>query len=95
MQGQAVRIPTGDAALSAIDTGTTLIGGPSSAVNAIYGAIDGAQPLGGQMEGFWAFREYSQIARSYSRLTVNCSCVRSVRHRGRHCDGVRRQALAH
>ncbi|KAI0780262.1 aspartic peptidase domain-containing protein [Fomes fomentarius] len=55
VQGKSVSIPTGDDALSAIDTGTTLIGGPSDAVNAIYGAIDGAQPLGGSMEGFWAF----------------------------------------
>ncbi len=57
VQGKSVSIPTGDDALSAIDTGTTLIGGPSSAVTAIYGAIDGAQPLGGSMQGFWAFRK--------------------------------------
>ncbi|KAI0743974.1 aspartic peptidase domain-containing protein [Daedaleopsis nitida] len=53
-QGQSIAIPTGNSALSAIDTGTTLIGGPSSAVSAFYKAI-GAQPLDGQMEGFWAF----------------------------------------
>ena len=57
VQGQSVSVPTGDAALAAIDTGTTLIGGPSDAVKAIYSAIPGAQNLTGQMEGFWAFRE--------------------------------------
>ena len=57
VQGKSVSVPTGSAAASAIDTGTTLIGAPSAAVTAIFGAIDGAQPLGGQLEGFWAFRE--------------------------------------
>ncbi|KAI1795502.1 acid protease [Ganoderma leucocontextum] len=55
VQGKSVSVPTGSAAASAIDTGTTLIGGPSGAVTAIYNAIDGAQPLGGQLQGFWAF----------------------------------------
>ncbi|KAM5531636.1 hypothetical protein V8D89_014688 [Ganoderma adspersum] len=55
VQGKSVSVPTGSAAASAIDTGTTLIGAPSAAVTAIFGAIDGAQPLSGQLEGFWAF----------------------------------------
>ena len=58
VNGQNVQIPTGDAALSAIDTGTTLIGGPTDGVRAIYEAIPDAQALSGQMEGFFAFRAY-------------------------------------
>ncbi|KAH9858906.1 aspartic peptidase domain-containing protein [Lenzites betulinus] len=54
VQGKSVTIPSGDAALSAIDTGTTLIGGPTSAVNAIYNAIPGAIPVP-SMQGFWQF----------------------------------------
>ena len=57
VQGQSVSIPTGQSALSAIDTGTTLIGGPSDAVQAIWDAVPGHQALTGQMEGFFAFRE--------------------------------------
>lgn len=56
VNGQSVTIPTGDAALSAIDTGTTLIGGPTDGVQAIYQAIPNSQALAGQMEGFFAFR---------------------------------------
>ncbi|PIL36061.1 transporter [Ganoderma sinense ZZ0214-1] len=55
VQGKSVSVPTGSAAASAIDTGTTLIGAPSDAVTAIFNAIDGAQPLSGQLQGFWAF----------------------------------------
>ncbi|KAI0823420.1 acid protease [Trametes gibbosa] len=54
VQGKSVSIPSGDAALSAIDTGTTLIGGPTSAVTAIYNAIPGAIPVP-SMQGFWQF----------------------------------------
>ncbi|KAJ8486927.1 hypothetical protein ONZ51_g4529 [Trametes cubensis] len=43
-----------DAALSAIDTGTTLIGGPSDAVRAIYEAIPGSAEVS-SMQGFYAF----------------------------------------
>ncbi|KAH9892731.1 acid protease [Cubamyces lactineus] len=54
VQGQTVSIPTGDAALSAIDTGTTLIGGPSDAVRAIYEAIPGSAEVP-SMQGFFSY----------------------------------------
>jgi cathepsin D len=43
VQGKAISITTGDAAVAAIDTGTTLLGGPSADVQAIYAAIPGSQ----------------------------------------------------
>ncbi|KAH9839095.1 acid protease [Rhodofomes roseus] len=43
------------AANAAIDTGTTLIGGPSDAVAAIYDQIEGAEALTGQYSGYYAF----------------------------------------
>ncbi|KAI9067338.1 acid protease [Trametes sanguinea] len=54
VQGKTVSIPTGDAALSAIDTGTTLVGGPSDAVKAIYDAIPGSNPVP-SMSGFFQY----------------------------------------
>ncbi|KAI0645865.1 aspartic peptidase domain-containing protein [Trametes meyenii] len=54
VQGNSVNIPTGSAALSAIDTGTTLVGGPSDAVKTIYDAIPGSQPVP-SMQGFFQF----------------------------------------
>ncbi len=57
VNGNSVNIGSGNTA--AIDTGTTLIGAPTAAVNAIWGAVSGAQALSGNMTGFWAFRTYT------------------------------------
>ena len=53
-QGQNIAITPGASALSSIDSGSTLIGGPTDAVRAIYSAIPGAQDIRGG--GFFAFR---------------------------------------
>lgn len=57
VNGNTVNTGTGNSA--AIDTGTTLIGAPTAAVNAIWGAVNGAVPLSGNMSGFYTFRMYS------------------------------------
>jgi cathepsin D len=54
VQGNTVSIPSGSVA-AAIDTGTTLIGGPKAVVDAIYAAVPGAKALTGQLEGFYGF----------------------------------------
>jgi len=55
VQGRKVQITAGPTALSAIDTGTTLIGGPSDDVKAIWASIPDAQEIGQEMPGFFAF----------------------------------------
>ncbi|KAJ7782498.1 acid protease [Mycena maculata] len=55
VQGSAITVPTGDSALAAIDTGTTLIGGPSDAVAAIWAAVPGSTIVGDSMPGFYEF----------------------------------------
>ncbi|EKM54825.1 uncharacterized protein PHACADRAFT_258950 [Phanerochaete carnosa HHB-10118-sp] len=55
VNGQSVSISTGAAAVSAIDTGTTLIGGPSDGVQAVWQAVPNSQALSGDMEGFFSF----------------------------------------
>jgi hypothetical protein len=42
--------------IAAIDTGTTLIGGPSAAVAAIYSQISGSLQLTGSLAGLYGFR---------------------------------------
>ncbi|GJE90021.1 A1 family peptidase [Phanerochaete sordida] len=66
VNGQSVSISTGTAALSAIDTGTTLIGGPTDGVQAVYQAIPNSQALSGQMEGFFAFPCSTSVSVSLS-----------------------------
>jgi len=50
------KIPvTSSTALSAIDTGTTLIGGPTADVAALWATVPGSAQMTGQMAGFYSF----------------------------------------
>ncbi|KAI0275626.1 aspartic peptidase domain-containing protein [Russula aff. rugulosa BPL654] len=60
VNGNTVNTGTGNSA--AIDTGTTLIGAPTAAVNAIWGAVNGAVPLSGNMSGFYTFPCNTQLS---------------------------------
>ncbi|KAF8629234.1 hypothetical protein AX17_005814 [Amanita inopinata Kibby_2008] len=65
VQGNHIPISQGSSAIAAIDTGTTLIGGPSADVKAIYDAIPNSQPLENS-GGLYAFPCDSQVAVSLS-----------------------------
>ena len=93
VQGNPVTIPTGDAALSAIDTGTTLIGGPSDAVRAIYEAIPGSAEVS-SMQGFYAFREHP-ISIRVSVAVIYSVTLRSLFYRRASIFGLRWQVMAH
>jgi len=58
VESQAVSITsaTGNAPQAAIDTGTTLIGVPSSTASAVYAQISGSRPL--PLEGYEGYFEY-------------------------------------
>jgi hypothetical protein len=56
VNGKSVNIPGGASAVAAIDTGTSLIGAPTAAVQAIWGAVPGSVPLSGEQAGYFAFR---------------------------------------
>ncbi|KAF9461540.1 aspartic peptidase A1 [Collybia nuda] len=55
VQGTSVALPSGSEAYSAIDTGTTLVGGPSEYMNALYSLIPGASPGSGNFEGYYTY----------------------------------------
>jgi len=55
VQGQSIRITTGDAAPAAIDTGANFIGGPTADVNAIWAAVPGSAAVNNT--GFYSFRK--------------------------------------
>ncbi|KAI6126192.1 hypothetical protein EDD16DRAFT_1516966, partial [Pisolithus croceorrhizus] len=50
-----VALPTGSSAYAAIDTGTTLVGGPSSAIQNIFAQIPGSQPGTGSWAGYYSY----------------------------------------
>ncbi|EDR12034.1 aspartic peptidase A1 [Laccaria bicolor S238N-H82] len=54
VQGRSVQITTGNAAPVVIDTGTTVIGGPTADVNAIWAAVPGSAPFV-SYPGFFTF----------------------------------------
>ncbi|KAF8176802.1 aspartyl protease [Pholiota molesta] len=64
IDSQTVQISTGNAALSAIDTGTTLIGGPTADVAAIKAAVNGTDSQ--SHAGFFNFPCTSQLQVSLS-----------------------------
>lgn len=61
-QGSSIPVPTGLDAQAAIDTGTTLIGGPADAVAEIYANIPGAEQGTGDMEGYYLYPCSTNVA---------------------------------
>jgi len=56
VNGQSVNLPgTAQSSYSAIDTGTTLIGGPSEVIKAIFADIPGSAPGTGDYEGYYTY----------------------------------------
>ena len=54
--GTSVQVPSGEAAYSAIDTGTTLIGGPAQYIAGIYQQIPGAALGTGSFKNYYTYR---------------------------------------
>ncbi|KAH9893556.1 aspartic peptidase domain-containing protein [Cubamyces lactineus] len=55
VNGASVSVGSGSAAYAAIDTGTTLVGGPQDVISALYAEIPGSQALSGQNAGYWTY----------------------------------------
>lgn len=55
VQGKSIPLSSGVGSYAAIDTGTTLVAGPSDAIQAIYAQIPGSVPGSGQWEGFYSY----------------------------------------
>ena len=56
MQGTSVSLPSGSGSYAAIDTGTTLIGGPSEYVAEIFAQIPGSTAGTGNFESYYTYR---------------------------------------
>jgi len=64
--GKSVTLSTGNAALAAIDTGTTLIGGPSADVSNFWATVPGSQALTGQNAGYYSFPCSTKLGTTFS-----------------------------
>jgi cathepsin D len=56
VQGNSVDVGSGKSAYAAIDTGTTLIGGPSTEIAQMYAQIPGATAATGNYQGYYEYR---------------------------------------
>lgn len=56
MQGNTITLPQGQGAFAAIDTGTTLIGGPSQYIAEIFAQIPGSQAGSGNFQNYYTYR---------------------------------------
>ncbi|KAF8892127.1 aspartic peptidase domain-containing protein [Infundibulicybe gibba] len=55
VQGNVMTMPPGPSSFAAIDTGTTLIGGPPSAIANVYAQIPGSEPGSDDFDGFYTY----------------------------------------
>lgn len=49
------------ASLAAIDTGTTLVGGPAAIIQQMYSTIPGSVPGTGNYDGYYTYRMYGEL----------------------------------
>lgn len=59
VQGSEVTLPSGSSSYSAIDTGTTLVGGPSDLIADLFAQIPDSEAGTGDYEGYYIYRTYS------------------------------------
>ncbi|KAF8517900.1 aspartic peptidase domain-containing protein [Hysterangium stoloniferum] len=55
VQGSSIPLPSGSSSFAAIDTGTTLVGGPPSAIQAIFAQIPNSSPGVGDYQSYWVY----------------------------------------
>ncbi|KAF7370629.1 Aspartic peptidase A1 [Mycena sanguinolenta] len=54
-EGNSVSLPSGEDSYAAIDTGTTLVGGPPDQISALYAQIPDSQPGTGNFDGYFLY----------------------------------------
>lgn len=76
-------LPSGSGAYAAIDTGTTLIGGPAQYVAAIFAQIPGSQAGTGNFESYYTYRACLHLSGA-ARLELTSAYFFSATHTA--CD---------
>ncbi|GJJ11469.1 hypothetical protein Clacol_005702 [Clathrus columnatus] len=66
IQDSNIPLPSGSASFAAIDTGTTLIGGPQSLIEDIFAKIPGSAPGTGDIESYYTYPCATEISISLS-----------------------------
>ncbi len=69
----SVSLPSGSSSLAAIDTGTSLLGGPDTEVAALYALIPNSAPGTGDYQGYYTYRTSSHP------FVISCRTVLTIR----------------
>ncbi|KAK2465711.1 hypothetical protein APHAL10511_002255 [Amanita phalloides] len=62
VQGSSISLSSGSSSYAAIDTGTTLVGGPPSTIAEIYAQIPGSQAGSGNFQGYYTYPCDTQVS---------------------------------
>lgn len=83
VQGKSLDLSADGAALAAIDTGTTLVGGPPDVIEQLYASIPGSVPASGEYagSGYYTFRASALYSCARPMLTRSCSLRDRRQHR--------------
>ena len=81
VNGQSVNLPSGSSSYAAIDTGTTLVGGPSEYIAQLFAQIPGSAAEQGNFEGYYTYRKaypcrwylFSSLSACDTSVTVSLS----------------------
>jgi cathepsin D len=55
IQGTAIPLQNDSSSFAAIDTGTTLVGGPENVISTLFSQIPGSAPATGNYKGYWSY----------------------------------------
>ena len=77
VNGASVTLNSGSASYAAIDTGTTLVGGPPDAIAALYAQIPGSAALTGPNAGYYTYRKPHRSFLSAHVLTPSQPATRT------------------
>ena len=64
VQGNTINLPSGESSYAAIDTGTTLVGGPSEYIAQIFAQIPGSNPGTDVYQNYYTYRGFLFISLS-------------------------------
>lgn len=74
VNNNSINAPAGQEAYAAIDTGTTLVGGPPAAIAEVFAQIPGAQPGTGDFESYYTYRERCPSSPRSGHLVLTAVC---------------------
>lgn len=91
VQGNSISLPSGQSSYAAIDTGTTLVGGPPEYISKIFAQIPGSSPGTGNFKNYYTYRAF--LIPFWHCLVDDVNLIVSLQHGSLRPDVLWRQEL--